>query len=300
MTDGSDNTYNAVTPISDTEISISVVIPTYNRAETVLRALESVSSQTRQPFEVIVVDNGSTDSTPERIRSQFPGVRYYYLKALGVSRARNLGIDVAQGNWLAFLDSDDEWHPHKLEQQIRALTLHPEFRICHTDEIWIRNGKRVNAMDKHAKSGGYIFSKCLPLCVISPSSVLIHREVFADIGNFDESLPACEDYDLWLRICGRYPVLFLPEKLILKYGGHADQLSRKYWGMDRFRITALEGIVWSGALSDDNLHAALSMLLEKIEIYITGAKKRKKFSEVAEYEKKKESYITQRDHACRL
>ncbi len=101
-------------------------------------------------------------------------------------------------------------------------------RVCHTDEIWIRNGRRVNARKKHGKKGGWIFQHCLPLCAMSPSSIMIHRDVFTALGGFDERLPACEDYDLWLRITARYPVLFTRQPLIEKYGGHDDQLSRKY------------------------------------------------------------------------
>jgi GT2 family glycosyltransferase len=155
---------------------------------------------------------------------------------------------VAKHEWIAFLDSDDEWLPHKLERQCEALERHPQYRFCHTDEIWIRRGRRVNPMKKHAKHRGYIFDQCLPLCVISPSSALIHRDLFDRYGTFDPELPVCEDYDLWLRICAREPVLYVDEALLLKFGGHEDQLSQAYWGMDRFRIRALENLIRSGAL----------------------------------------------------
>ncbi|MDE2825547.1 MAG: glycosyltransferase family 2 protein, partial [Gemmatimonadota bacterium] len=216
---------------------VSVVIPTYNRADRLPSAIRSVLEQTAPPAEIIVVDDGSTDGTPALVRT-FPGVRYLRQENQGVSAARNHGIGAAKHDWIALLDSDDEWLPGKLERQWGALERDPRYRFCHTDEIWIRKGRRVNPMKKHAKYGGHIFHHCLPLCVISPSSALIHRDLFERFGMFDPELPVCEDYDLWLRICAREPVLYVDEPLLLKYGGHEDQLSRAYWGMDRFRIRA--------------------------------------------------------------
>ena len=265
---------------------ISVIIPTHNRAGLLARALVSVFSQTFAPVEVIVVDDGSTDHTEDLVRDKFPQVSYLRQPQQGVSRARNLGIQQAQGEWLSFLDSDDEWLPNKLESQRQALQYKPQYRLCHTDEIWIRRGKRVNPMKKHTKLGGAIFQHCLPRCVISPSSVMIHQTVFERVGHFDESLPACEDYDLWLRICALYDVLYVPEKLLLKYGGHEDQLSAKYWGMDRFRIRALEKILDSEILSLPDREAVLRTLRGKIDIVLTGARRRNNLALIQEYAQK--------------
>lgn len=270
---------------------ISVVIPTYNRAAVLPRAVESVCRQTLPPKEIIVVDDGSTDETAKLIAEKFPHVVFIRQKHQGVSGARNRGIRAATGEWIAFLDSDDEWLPRKLETQVRALRAHPDYRICYTNEIWIRRGRRVNPKKKHRKYGGYIFRHCLPLCVISPSSVLIHRDVFRELGLFDEQLPACEDYDLWLRFCAHYPVLYLEMPLIIKYGGHEDQLSRRFWGMDRFRIYALEKIIQSTVLSETDRAAALKELLRKIQIYLQGARKRQRIREVKRYEEKRRRYL---------
>jgi glycosyltransferase involved in cell wall biosynthesis len=188
------------------------------------------------------------------------------------------------GDWLAFLDSDDEWLPEKLARQTAALSTDPEARVCHTEELWIRNGVRVNPAKKYAKSAGWIFTKCLPLCVMSPSTVMIHRSIFSDIGLFDTSLPVCEDYDLWLRITANYPVLLIEEPQIKKYGGHEDQLSQKLWGMDRFRIKALKKIIDSGQLSNENRQAAVAILLKKAEIYLHGVTKRGKTDEAYYYQ----------------
>ena len=140
----------------------------------------------------------------------------------GVSAARNRGILAASGDWIALLDSDDEWLPEKLAQQSRHIAEQPGYRLCHCDELWIRNGKRINPANKHRKKGGWIYEHCLPLCAISPSASILHRSVFDTIGLFDEQLPACEDYDYWLRLCAGEPVLFVEQPLLNKYGGHDD------------------------------------------------------------------------------
>jgi len=253
--------------------SVSVVIPAYNRAHLLERCLDSVLGQTLAADEIIVVDDGSTDNTVSTLKSLHPDIKLIQQDNLGVSAARNTGISAARHDWIALLDSDDVWHENKLERQIMALNDAPEYLICHSDEIWIRNGIRVNQMIKHKKAGGHIFQHCLPLCAISPSAVIIHRSLFEEIGLFDETLPACEDYELWLRICSRYPVLYIDEALITKHGGHDDQLSRQHWGMDRFRIQALNKIVSENKLNDSDRDAAIKMMLNKINIYLAGAKK---------------------------
>ncbi len=255
-------------------MKISVIIPSWNRATRLAAALDSVRAQSLAPHEIIVVDDGSTDNTRELLSRHYPEVRYLYQQNNGVSSARNTGIMAASGDWIALLDSDDRWEPLKLERQQQAIQAQPGYRLCHCDEIWIRNGKRVNPMKKHAKQGGKIFRHCLPLCVISPSAVMMQRDLFDDIGLFDETLPACEDYDLWLRVCAIHPVLFVNQPLVIKVGGHADQLSRRSWGMDRFRIRALEKILAAGVLDEQDHTDALHMLQEKLTILIQGADKR--------------------------
>ena len=255
-------------------MNVSVVIPTWNRAKTLPRALDSVLAQRLPAHEIIVVDDGSSDETPELIASRYPRIVYLSQTNQGVSAARNRGIRAATGEWIALLDSDDEWLPSKLAEQARLLQAEPELRICHTEEIWIRRGRRVNPMKKHAKSGGDLFLASLPLCVISPSSVLLRRDLFEDYGLFDETLPACEDYDLWLRLCAHEKVGFVETPQIIKYGGHDDQLSRKHWGMDRFRVQALRNIIDHGRLAPEHRRAAIDMLVRKSAILAQGARKR--------------------------
>ena len=252
---------------------ISVVIPVYNRRELVDRAIRSALEQEGVEFEVVVVDDASDDGTPESIRATFGDQVELMVLATnsGVSAARNHGIERARGKWIALLDSDDEWLPGKLAKQAACLA-ESGLSICHTDEIWIRDGIRVNQHKHHQKYGGDIFLKALPLCVMSPSSIVIHREVFAAVGLFDESLPACEDYELWLRIASRYEVAYIEEKLIRKYGGHADQLSQAHFAMDRFRIYALDKLLGDmPQLATERREAVRKILLRKARIVHKGA-----------------------------
>ena len=254
--------------------NIDVIIPTYNRRHTLGRSIDSVIAQSLKPAEIIIVDDGSTDGTEDYINKNYPDITYIKTRNKGVSAARNQGIRQSRNDWLAFLDSDDEWLPEKLEKQVTAASSEKDYKLIHCDEIWVRNGIRVNSKKKHEKSGGEIFLKCLPMCVISPSAAIVHRVLFDELGYFDETLPACEDYDLWLRICAVYPVLYINTPLLIKYGGHQDQLSGEYWGMDRFRVEALSKILRTNILSGPQRIAANETLRKKCKILINGAEKR--------------------------
>jgi GT2 family glycosyltransferase len=261
----------------------SVIIPTYNRWPLVAEAVDSVLAQSFQDIEIIVVDDGSTDGTTNRL-AKFDGrLRLFTTTRRGVAAARNFGVSQAQGCYVAFLDSDDLWLPGKVETQIAFLDRHPEIQICQTDEIWVRNGVRVNPKAMHRKPSGDIFVRSLDLCLISPSAVMMTRELFQRIGGFDESFPVCEDYDLWLRVTSVYSVPLIPEALVVKRGGHADQLSRSLWGMDRYRVLALQKILRSG-LDGVPRTAARDVLRRKVLILAQGARKRGKEQEAQDYE----------------
>ncbi len=254
---------------------VSVIIPTYNRKDWLREALDSVWGQSRLPRETIVVDDGSSDGTWDCLsridRGDFKALRQ---ERSGPARARNRGLAEAKAKYVAFLDSDDRWLPKKLETQVEFLDSHPEYRVCQTEEVWIRNGVRVNAMKKHAKPSGWIFADCLRLCLISPSAVVMHRDFLRGLGGFDESFEVCEDYELWLRATLRSPVRTLPEALTLKRGGHTDQLSRAHWGMDRFRVRAIEKTLARESLSPEQRRAALAELTKKLSILSQGFLKR--------------------------
>ncbi|MBI3266153.1 MAG: glycosyltransferase [Chlamydiae bacterium] len=264
--------------------SVSLIIPTYNRASFLKEALDSVFDQERRPDEIIVIDDGSTDET-QRIVNSFKDIHYFYQPNQGVSSARNQGIKMAQAEWITFLDSDDLWLPDKLKVQLEITQAYPYFQIFYTDEIWIRKGKRVNQGKRHSKYGGWIFEQCLPLCIISPSSMMIHKNIFKTIGFFDESLPACEDYDLWLRTALRHPIYFFPKPLIVKRGGHEDQLSKKFFGLDRFRVQALQKILQDPLLSPTQKELVLEEIEKKSMIYAQGCLKRNRMEEYEHYRK---------------
>ena len=272
-------------------MKISVIIPTFNRKKTLARAIQSVISQSLSPYEILIIDDGSNDGTKEWVKENFQNIKYIYQNNHGVSSARNVGIENAYGDWVAFLDSDDEWLPNKLYKQVKAIASNPEVKFFHTNEIWIRNGVRVNQMKKHKKYGGYIFEKCLDICRVSPSSVLIKKEVLDNIGVFDESLRVCEDYDLWLRITSKYPVVFIDLPLIYKYGGHADQLSKVNDGIESYRIQSLEKIINSGFLSDEQKVMAVNALVNKMKIYSKGLEKRKKLAALRDIKKNIQYWI---------
>lgn len=254
---------------------ISVIIPTYNRCDLLKRAINSVIKQTITPKEIIIVDNGSTDQTYQMVSSLFPEINYFIEKKRGVSAARNKGILESKSKWIAFLDSDDAWKPTKLEKQMEySLFNQDKYRIIHTDETWYRNKKFLNQLKKHKKSGGNIFKNSLQLCCISPSSVVLKKQIFEEYGLFDENLEVCEDYDMWIRITSKEEVGFLDSPLVSKYGGHSDQLSKKFWGMDRFRIKSLEKNLKNEHFSKSQKINVLDTLIEKLTIVSGGALKR--------------------------
>ncbi len=255
-------------------LNISVIIPTYNRRHTLNRAINSVLNQNFKPVEIIVVDDGSTDDTDEWLKLHHSSVKLISQSNCGVSSARNIGIQHAQTDWISLLDSDDEWLEDKLEKQVNLLLNNPNILFCHTNEIWVRNGVRVNQGKKHQKYGGMIFENCLDMCRISPSSSLLHRSLLDDVGYFDEQLKVCEDYDLWLRITAKYPVLYLNEPLIIKYGGHKNQLSKVSEGIERYRIQTLEKLRLNKILDFKQKYLVERMLVNKYTIYANGVLKR--------------------------
>lgn len=254
---------------------VSVIIPTFNRAQTLLRALSSILYQTFFDYEIIVVDDGSSDDTPGRLAPFHDHIRCIsHDHNLGVSAARNTGIKAANSPFIAFLDSDDYWLPQKLAAQAAFFNKNPEAVACQTEEIWIRNGVRVNPQRKHRKPSGDIYIPSLKLCLVSPSAVVVKKSLFDEVGLFDEDLPACEDYDLWLRISCHYPIYLLEESFVVKVGGHEDQLSSAHPGMDRFRIQAMVKMIESGKLREHQLVATLFEMKEKCRIYGNGCVRR--------------------------
>ena len=268
---------------------VSIVIPTYNRADFVREAIASVLQQDYPDVDLIVVDDGSRDDTAAVVSGFGPAVRYLYQENRGVSAARNRGVASSTGDLIAFLDSDDLWLPSKVSAQVAYFKAHPDMQACHTDEIWIRRGVRVNERRVHRKQGGWQFLASLPRCLISPSAIMMRRTLWDRLGGFDATLPACEDYDLWLRLTAIVPVGFLPQRLVVKRGGHADQLSRRIPVLDRYRIQALEKAL-ATPLPSAHRRAVLKQLVAKCRIVAQGARKRQHADRWACYDAKELQY----------
>ncbi len=267
-----------------TQPFFSVIIPSFNRRDFLKKAVDSVFAQTYSDFELIVVDDGSDDGTEEIIRS-YHDPRVFYLKQqnLGVSSARNNGIARSRGDFLAFLDSDDMWRAEKLEHVAEHIVSSPGISVFHTNETWFRDGRILTQKDKYKRPSGRVYRMTLPLCCIGMSTSVIKKNVFGSIGVFDETFEACEDYDFWLRAANKYEVKLIPEELTIKNGGRPDQLSNKVWGLDRFRIRALEKMLASGELNKGDRIATLAELEKKCFIFAEGSLKRGKASEAQSF-----------------
>ena len=269
---------------------VSVIIPVYNRPAMVREALASVLAQTFRNFEILAVDDGSTDDTPERLEEAAEGapLRVIRIEHCGKPGAvRNRGVEAARGELLAFLDSDDLWAPEKLESQ---LALHGVAsaapRISHTRERWLRNGREVSQGSQRHRRAGDLFVDSLKKCIIGPSTVMMERSLFEELGGFREDVEIAEDYELWLRVTHREPVAYLDEALTVKRAGPWDQLSERHGGIELFRIQALRELVEQGGFGDNPEHAAEARreLGRKCRIYASGCRKRGREAEAQEYE----------------
>lgn len=262
---------------------ISVIIPTFNRANMIRKALESVLMQKNVTTEIIVVDDGSTDNTDFLIKNQFKTVKYFKQEHRGVSAARNLGIMNATGTYVALLDSDDQWELCKLTKQLNFLIKNPNYNLVHCSEKWYRAGLEVRQKKYHDRGPKDLFKRSLRRCLISPSSVLIRKALFKHVGFFDETLPACEDYDLWLRILVREEIGYINETLVLKFGGHPDQLSKKIRYLDLFRLKSLLKLLETGFLSNTQLLQIREEINYKSRILLSGAEKHKNLGIIKQY-----------------
>jgi glycosyltransferase involved in cell wall biosynthesis len=248
---------------------VNVILPTYNRAWTLKTAIDSVLLQDYSNLELIVIDDGSQDNTQELLEDYKNQITVLFQENSGVSAARNLGIKKSSGEFIALLDSDDAWDKRKISCQMEFFKANPKAFICQTEEIWIRNHKRVNPKIKHKKPSGMIFEQSLNLCLVSPSAVMMKREIFELKGYFNEELTVCEDYDLWLRISSDIPVYLIDKPYTIKNGGHKDQLS-SFHSQDKFRIRSLKNLLDSKNLTENQVLSTKKALKKKCLIYGNG------------------------------
>ena len=261
---------------------IDVILPTYNRCELLDRSIQSVLKQTHSEFKLYIIDDGSTDGTQDYMKkfSDSSKVNYLRQENKGVSSARNLGIKNSKSQWVSFLDSDDEWLPHKLKSQVDFIKSNPGIRFVHSNEIWVRNGVRVNPKKKFDKSNEDIFRRSLQTCLISPSTVMMRRDLLEQHGLFNEEFIICEDYDLWLKVLTNEEVGFIPDYLVTKHGGHTDQLSTRYPAMDYWRIKSLITLSNSLNLNPIKKEQIILEIEKKAPILLAGYEKHQNFEEL--------------------
>jgi len=266
-------------------VEVSVIIPTYNRRAMVREAVASVLAQTGASFELIVVDDGSTDGTSEEL-AQFhdPRMRLERIANRGPAAARNRGVAIARAPMIAFLDSDDLWKRQKLERQLAFMRANPDCAISQTNELWLLNGRRINPGLRHRKRAGDFFIESLRTCLISPSAVMMRAELFRALAGFDELMMAAEDYDLWLRISMVENVGLLDQPLVTRRAGHPDQLSATTPAIDRFRILALAKLLTDARLTGERRSATAAVLAEKCGIYAGGLRRRGKIEQAKFYD----------------
>jgi len=264
---------------------VSIIIPVYNRKELVKEAIASISRQTYTDYEVIVADDGSDDGLEECVppfRRQVRRLKYVSLSHCGFPGAvRNTGIEEAEGEYIAFLDSDDLWYPDKLKLQIPLLEAQPHISLVHAREVWVRNGCVVSQKGQKHRRTGDVFTDSLKKCIIGPSTVCVRREFLYEIGLFRDDMEIAEDYELWLRATARTEVGYIDMPLVEKRAGHGSlQLSEKYGQIEIFRIEGLLDLAGRRWFEDGTERgtacqdAAAEELLRKTAIYAAGARKR--------------------------
>ncbi len=207
-------------------MEVSVIIPTFNSAQFLTAAVDSVLAQTFKDFEIIVVDDGSVDNTEEVLKKYGDSIRYIKQKNQGVSIARNNGINLSNAKYVSFLDADDTWLPLKLERQMKALASQPEYRLCFTNFIPVdadmkpfdkfRLYPQGTALEDLLLRGNLIGSICTVVC---------ERTLFDEIGGFDPEFSQCADWDMWVRLATKTEFLFVDEKLVT-YRHHNTNMSR--------------------------------------------------------------------------
>lgn len=257
--------------------NVSIIIPMYNAEKYIKEAIDSVLKQTYKDFEIIVIDDGSTDNTKSKLLDYGSQIKYIYQENAGPAVARNRGIKEAKGEYIAFLDADDIWMPEKLERQIRKLKNNSEFGVIHTDRLRLEPDGSVKPNEKIVPEG-FIFEELLRNNFIICSSVLVKKECFNEVGLFDEDRKnRAEDYDMWLRISRKYAISFIAEPLI-KYRVNMN-------GYNRSNIKAMYDSVKRVFLKSIEFYEGDKRQLKKERFYCMARRKASAFFYIKEYRK---------------
>lgn len=217
---------------------VSIIIPTFNRLTLLKRAIASVQAQTFCDYELIIVDDASTDGTQEFVKNSNHTL-ICLAQNKGVSHARNMGVKKAKGSLIAFLDSDDVWEKDKLQTQVDFHQSDTGIQCSFGIEQWFRYKKQVKRPSKYHAPKIVNFEDLLAFTFIGPSSVMINKELFEKLDGFDEQLKVCEDFDLWLRLSKIAPLHLSERTLIQKHAGDHDHLAASVLSLEPFRVRAL-------------------------------------------------------------
>jgi len=220
---------------------ISVIIPVYNNESTIQETIESVLTQSFSDLELIVINDGSQDSTLKIVSSILdPRLKVFSYPNAGLAATRNRGISHASGEYISFIDADDLWTPDKLEAQFKALQANPQAAVAYSWTDWIDESGQFLRPGGHISVKGDVFATLLVRDFVeSGSNPLIRAEALAEVGGFDESLPAVEDWDMWLRLAARYEFVCVPSPQIL-YRVSSSSMSSNVWKMEAGSLRVIE------------------------------------------------------------
>jgi len=229
---------------------VSIVIPTYNCARYILAAIQSVFTQTFDDYEIIVVDDGSTDDTREVLQAWSSRLRYIYQQNRGQAAARNAGIRASSGQYLVFLDADDLILPRKLEVQASVLDAVPQIGVVYSDfYFWLDNSSKQIWQLRSTVPGwrslsGNVLDEIMQGNWLATNCAMLRRQCFDEVGFFDETLSPVEDWDLWVRLAGRFKFQYhdYPSSV---YRVHGANISLDYAGTAPAQIRLLEKIIAS-------------------------------------------------------
>ena len=254
--------------------AVTVLIPTYNRADMILPALEGVWDQTHTDYDVVVVDDGSTDNTEQILQPVMSRIRYIKKENGGPSSSRNVGLSHIDSDYVAFLDSDDRWEPTHLEMILKKFQEQPDLGLITTSRIEMPKGIPRPRLPASSIDGD-LFPLLFERNFITTSGTVVRRECFNKVGMFNEDLMQVGDYDMWLRIARAYPIAFIKE-LRVRYGVHAHNISKNELRHKHCQKKVLEANYDAQRVAPKIFHIRLAEVLKNMgRIYLQQAERRR-------------------------